>query len=101
MSTVTTEKEMFLHVKADGSRHLHDGDMSKYSEYWGVAIGKVVCSITYEDIPDVDPRAVLINKLEEQIAKERADSQRKVNHLLDQISKLQCLEYQHEPSHAG
>ena len=94
MSTVNTEKEMFLHVKADGSRHLNDSDMSKYSEYWGVAIGKVVCSITYEDIPDVDPRAVLIGKLEEQITEKRAACEHEVNRLLDQISKLQCLEYQ-------
>ncbi|MDV5862029.1 hypothetical protein QM298_14190 [Pseudomonas mendocina] len=101
MNTVTTEKEMFLHIKADGSRALYDCDLSEWSENFGVAIGKVVCSITYEDIEGADPRGVLIGKLEEQIAKERADSQRKVNHLLDQISKLQCLEYQPEPGHAG
>lgn len=94
MSTVTVEKEMHLHVKADGSRHLHDTDLSEWSESFGVAIGKVACTITYEEIPDVDPRTVLIGKLEERIAKERTDSQRKVNLLLDQISKLQCLEFQ-------
>lgn len=96
MSTVTTEQAMFLHVKADGSRKLYDTDLSEWPESFGVAIGKVACTITYEDMPDVDPRAVLIGKLEEQITKERAESQRKVNHLLDQISKLQCLEYQAE-----
>lgn len=96
MSTVKTEKEMYLHVKADGTRKLHDTDLSEWSESFGVSIGKVLCSITYEDVPDVDPRAALIGKLEQQITKERAESQRKVNHLLDQISKLQCLEYQPE-----
>ena len=94
MSTVTVEKEMHLHVKADGSRHLHDTDLSQWSENFGVAIGKVACTITYKDIEDADPRAVLIGKLEDQIAKERAESLRKVNLLLDQISKLQCLEFQ-------
>lgn len=101
MSTVTTQQDMYLHIKADGTRHLRDCDMSEYAESFGVCIGKVACSITYEDIEGADPRGVLIGKLEEQIAKERADSQRKVNHLLDQISKLQCLEYQPEPGHAG
>lgn len=96
MSTVTTDKEMYLHVKADGTRHLHDTDMSQYSEHFGVAIGSVTCSITYQEIPDVDPRAVLIGKLEEQITNKRAVCEREVNHLLDQISKLQCLEYQPE-----
>lgn len=99
MSTVTAEKEMFLHAKADGSRALYDCDLSEWSESFGVCVGKVACTITYEDIEDADPRAALISKLEEQISKERADSQRKVNLLLDQISKLQCLEYQ--PNAAG
>lgn len=96
MSTVTATKEMYLHVKADGTRHLHDTDLSQYSDHFGVSIGAVACSITYEDIPDVDPRSVLIGKLEEQITEKRAECQREVNHLLDQISKLQCLEYQPE-----
>lgn len=96
MSAVTIEKEMYLHVKADGARALHDTDMSKYSEHFGVSIGMVICSITYEEIPGVDPRAVLIGKLEEEITEKRADCQREVNRLLDQISKLQCLEYQSE-----
>ena len=94
MSTVTVEKEMHLHVKADGSRHLHNTDLSQWSENFGVAIGKVACTITYEDIEDADPRAALISKLEDQIAKERSGSLCKVNLLLDQISKLQCLEFQ-------
>ena len=98
MNTVTAEKEMYLHVKADGTRHLHDTDMSHYSEYFGVAIGAVTCSITYQDISDVDPRAVLIGKLEDQITNKRATCEREVNHLLDQISKLQCLEYQPDPA---
>lgn len=94
MSTVTTEREMYLHVKADGTRQLHDTDMSKYRDLFGVSIGIVACSITYEDIPGVDPRAVPIGKLEDEITEKRAECQREVNRLLDQITKLQCLEYQ-------
>ena len=93
MSTVTTEQDLYLHIKADGSRHLRDCDMSEYSESFGVCIGKVACAIAYEDISDVDPRVVLAGKLEQKIADTRAKCEREVNHLLDQISKLQCLEY--------
>ncbi|MFD3300280.1 hypothetical protein [Aquipseudomonas alcaligenes] len=96
MSTVTAKQELYLHVQADGSRMLRDCDMSAHADYFGVSIGKVACTITYEDIHDVDPRAVLIGKLEEQITETRAKCEREVNHLLDQISKLQCLEYQPE-----
>lgn len=99
MSTVTVQQDLYLHVKSDGTRRLDNQDMSKYSEHFGVAIGKVACTITYEDIPGVDPRAVLAGKLEEQITEARAECERKVNHLLDQISRLQCLEYQ--PDAAG
>ena len=94
MSTVTISKEMYLHAKQDGTRLLHDMDMGISSpDYWGVSIGKVACTITYEDISGVDPRAVLVSKLEEQITETRAECEQKVNHLLDRISKLQCLEY--------
>lgn len=96
MSTVTIEKEMFLHIQKDGTRCLHEGDMGKHSRYFGVSVGKVVCTITYEDIPNVDPRSVLIGKLEDEITEKRSECQREVNRLLDQISKLQCLEYQPE-----
>lgn len=96
MSTVTVQKEMFLHVMADGSRVLRDYDMSEHANSFGVSVGKVSCSITYADIENADPRAVLIGKFEEQITKERAESQQRVNHLLDQIRKLQCIEFKTE-----
>lgn len=96
MSTVTVEKEMFLHVMADGTRVLRDMDMSEWAGTFGVSVGKVACSITYPDIENADPRAVLIGKFEEQITKERAESQRRVDHLRDQISRLQCLEFKTE-----
>lgn len=94
MRTVTAAQELYLHVKADGSRVLRDCDMSAHADHFGVSIGKVACAITYEDIHDVDPRAALIGKLEEQIAEARARCVHEVNLLLDQISKLQCLEFQ-------
>ena len=41
----------------------------------------------------------MVSALEGQIEQERSESLRRVNLLLDQISKLQCLEYQ--PNAAG
>lgn len=51
--------------------------------------------------PDVDPTAAMVETLEREIAATREASERKVGYLLEQISKLQCLEYRPEPSHAG
>lgn len=43
------------------------------------------------DFPDVDTRQLQIDALEAQVQKERADSQVRVNLLLDRISKLQAI----------
>lgn len=67
-------------------------DMSGSSAGYA-CLGQVEVSF---DKPDVDPAAAMIASLEQQIAFERAESQRKVNHLLDRISRLQCLEYKPE-----
>lgn len=45
------------------------------------------------EAPDVDPTAAMIETLEREIVSTREASERKVSYLLDQISKLQCLEY--------
>lgn len=97
--------EMFLHRKQDGTESLHFGDRSKdiisgqicprrVAEY-GACMGKVMASCEYESIPG-DPREKLIEGLEAAAVQERADSQVRVNKLLDQISQLKCLT--HEPS---
>lgn len=43
------------------------------------------------DFPDVDTRQLQIDALEAQVQKERADSQVRVNLLIDRISKLQAI----------
>lgn len=43
------------------------------------------------DVPDVDTTQIQIDALNEQIKTERAESQSRVNILLDRISKLQCI----------
>lgn len=46
------------------------------------------------DIPDVDLVAAQINGLEAAVQAERADSQVRVNLLLDRISKLKCITHE-------
>lgn len=43
------------------------------------------------DFPDVDTRQLQIDALEAEVKQERADSQVRVNLLLDRISKLQAI----------
>lgn len=43
------------------------------------------------DWPEIDTRQMQIDALEEQIIKERGESQARVNLLLDRISKLQAI----------
>lgn len=45
------------------------------------------------DFPEVDTRQAQIDALEQRINKERAESQSRVNLMLEQISKLQALEF--------
>jgi len=90
MATVSVELKMYLHVDADGSRELYASDMSKYN--CGACLGEITVIGTYEDI-DKDPREAMIESLEKQVVDERADSQLRINGLLDRIGKLKCLEY--------
>lgn len=53
---------------------------------------KLLCSQEVEfDIPEFDARGVMIEALEAAIQEERAESQSKVNILLDRISKLKAI----------
>lgn len=45
-------------------------------------------------VPGVDPTLAMIDALEREVDKERSESAKKVNLLLDRISKLKCLECQ-------
>lgn len=46
------------------------------------------------DWPEIDTRQMQIDALEDQIIKERVDSQARVNMLLDRISKLQAITHE-------
>lgn len=46
------------------------------------------------DFPEIDTRQLQIDALEQQIQKERADSQVRVNLLMERISKLQAIAHE-------
>lgn len=52
-----------------------------------------IATITVELFDDKDIIASKVDSLQAQLQKERADSEVKCNRILDQISKLQALEY--------
>lgn len=87
---VKTTLEMYVHRHADGLDKLHAADMSEYGDHWGVCLGPVEVKCEY-DAPDTDPVQAMIETLERRIDKERADSQVRINILLDRIGQLKCL----------
>jgi len=67
-------------------------DMSEWPNLYGVLLGTQEIEIEFDEI-DKDPIAAMVENLEAQVDRERADSQVRVNGLLDKISKLKCLEH--------
>ena len=104
MSKKTIKMQMFVHRKADGTESVNEHDHTKnntiqmWVELMGALVGVVDATITYESPPEVDVNQVLVEGLERAIDQERADSQVRVNLLLDRISQLKCLT--HEPAQA-
>lgn len=81
MRTWATEPELFIAGQ----------NMSAVDDY------TLICTRETEiDIPEYDARGLMIESLEFSIEKERADSQIRVNILLDRISKLKCLTHESE-----
>jgi hypothetical protein len=79
MRTWATEPELFISGR----------DMSSVDDY------TLICTREAEiDIPEYDTRGLMIESLKASIKKERADSQSRVNILLDRISKLKCLTHE-------
>jgi hypothetical protein len=68
---------------------ISDMDMSSNADYTLICVREVEI-----DIPEFDARAMIIKSLEEGIQKERADSQVRVNLLLDRISKLKAITHE-------
>lgn len=56
-----------------------------------ISLGQVEFEL---DVPEIDTRAAALEALQAQIQKERADSEVRVNLLLERIGKLQCLAHE-------
>lgn len=76
-----------------GSREVFEVDMRDIPSFmeYRVYIGATATEIEW---PDIDTRQLQIDALEAEIHKERADSQARVNLLLDRISKLQAITHE-------
>ncbi|MCY1370963.1 hypothetical protein D9M69_580850 [compost metagenome] len=61
----------------------------------GALLGTREVEVEFEPF-DVDPVVAMIDSLEQQIAKRRADCTRECNQLLERISQLKCLEHKPE-----
>lgn len=56
-----------------------------------VLLGEAHVEINY---PEVDTRQAQIDALEQKVEKERAESQGRINYLLDRISKLKAISHE-------
>lgn len=76
-----------------GQKTVDPYDFRKLPECMGgrIWIGQVDVEI---DFPDIDTTQAHIDQLEKEVQKERADSQVRVNLLLDRIGKLKCLTHE-------
>jgi len=74
----------------EGEIEISSYELHNMSHYDAVLIGTQEVEVEYVD---VDIRAAQISKLEEAVQKERAESQSRVNLLLERISKLQCISF--------
>ena len=89
--------KLYVHQLPGKAPTVEVTDLTQYGWY-GACLGVREVEVEIEPF-DIDPVTAMVSALEGQIEQERSESLRRVNLLLDQISKLQCLEYQ--PNAAG
>ena len=88
--TVTLHMYESTYDWSKGDYHVDEYDMRKSPDLMKnrIWIGQTEVEI---DFPDVDTRQIQIDALQAEIQRERADSEVRVNLLLERIGKLQCL----------
>jgi hypothetical protein len=85
---------LFIHQRPGEEQRALTCDLSEYGSY-GALLGTREVEVEWETF-DRDPVEALIDTLEQQVEKERADSQLRINALLDKIGKLRCIEHRPE-----
>lgn len=87
---------MFLHRKADGTDRFWPASMDEYgTDYYGVCMGEVECTIEYEDI-EADPTAKLVESLQASLEKERKESMTRQLQIQEKINSLLAIEFKPE-----
>lgn len=81
----------YIHQVPGKEQEVYYSDLSEYS-WAGALLGIREVEVEIEPF-DIDPVVAMIDCLEAQIEKERADSQMRVNLMLERIGKLKCLEH--------
>ena len=90
LKTVTLHMYESTHDWEKGRQQVDQYDMRKSPDLMKnrIWIGQTEVEI---DFPEVDTRQLQIDALNDQVQRERADSQIRVNLLLERISKLQAI----------
>lgn len=91
-NTVKQTIKLYIHQVPGQPQTAQVCDLSRFTEVYGALLGVREVEVEFEAF-DLDPVVAMIDGLEKQVEQERADSQRKVNFLLEKISKLRCLEH--------
>lgn len=85
---------LYIHQRPGEEQRALTCDLSEFGSY-GALLGTREIEVEWEGF-DIDPVAAMIDNLEQQVQKERAESQLRINALLDKIGKLKCLEHKPE-----
>lgn len=75
-----------------------EADLSESDSFRGECVLACVHEVEV-DVPDIDTRSAAIDAINQQIKKERADSEVRVNLLLERISKLQAIGHDGDRNH--
>ncbi len=93
-----TTVKLYIHQIPGQEQYALCSDMSRWPDVWGALLGVREVEVEFEQF-DTDPMEAMIDALEQQIASERAESQVRVNLLMERISQLRSLE--HKPEDAA
>lgn len=78
---------------SEGQRVVDEFDYRPHPDLMNDRVWIGQCEVEI-DWPEIDTRQMQIDALEEQIIKERGESQARINLLLDRISKLQAITHE-------
>ena len=93
--TITLHMYELTYEWSKGERLVDQFDMRKNPDLMKNHIWIGQCKVEI-DFPEVDTRQLQIDALEAQVKQERAESQSRINLLLERISKLQAIGHEEQ-----